>query len=448
MTDTVQLIEPPRRVTTRAKTRRRRAFWRKCLVGVAAFLLVSFGTLCVLFGSISATCHVLSQAIGLVRDRAYGTPPFHGKRQVRILLLGTDVAFGKVSRTDTMKLITVDLDKERISMLSIPRDTWVELPNGTHNRINSAHQLGGRDRQKAVALATQTVTDLLTDLAGQPVQIDYYVRIQTEGFVKIVDALGGVDIDVEKRMKYHDNWQSLNINLYPGMQHLNGKQAMGYVRFRHDREGDYARMERQDKFIRVLAEQMRGKQKSRRMLRMVGALMDMLSTDLSANDVIAMKKLVDKVGMNGIQSAQLPTVPTLRGAAQVVEVQDRVAAAQVIDDMLYGPRTTVVVLNGSQQQGLARDVREHIDAAAYNVVGVGTTEAPVETTTIFTSDRDKKTATKLASALGVSGPVETKSAPPTAKQNQETLTETAAQITIVLGRDYSAPQDVATSTTY
>lgn len=143
-------------------------------------------------------------------------------------------------------MVTVDTDTKNISMLWIPRDSRVAIPGQGWNKIGHAYAYGGSK------LSEQTVANLL----GVP--IDYYVAINMDGFQKVVDTLGGVDINVEKRMYYYDPYDEGEvdngglIDLKPGMQHMDGNVALQYVRFRHDETGDIGRIERQQKFAKAL----------------------------------------------------------------------------------------------------------------------------------------------------------------------------------------------------
>jgi len=131
-----------------------------------------------------------------------------------------------------MFVATIDEATKSVSLLSVPRDTRVKIPGHGWDKINHAYANGGSQlSQKAVE-----------NLLGIP--IDYYVTIDFAGFYKIVDAVGGVDVDVEKRMYYEDPYDELVIDIQPGMQHMNGKTAIQYVRYR-DSEGDIGRIERQ-----------------------------------------------------------------------------------------------------------------------------------------------------------------------------------------------------------
>ena len=143
-----------------------------------------------------------------------------------VLIMGVDEREDDFGRSDTIMVAQLDSTNDRLALLSIPRDTRV-LIRGGYDKINAAYAYGG------ISLAKQTVEDFL-DL-----EIDHYVIFNTSGLIKMLDAMGGIDIDVEKRMFYEDPWDDnggLYIDLRPGLQHMDGKTAMTYVRFR-DWEG-------------------------------------------------------------------------------------------------------------------------------------------------------------------------------------------------------------------
>jgi len=380
---------------------------------------------------------MVGQGAQLLQATVNHEPPFQGRQHVNILILGTDVNFVDkgIPRSDTIKLAAIDMAKPSIAILSIPRDTWVDIPGYGYAKINSAYQRGGDVENDRIESAKTVVSGMLSNISGRDVPIDYYVRIQTGGFKQIVDALGGVVIDVEKKMDYDDNYQNLYIHLNPGRQVLDGKQAMGYVRFRHDREGDYGRMRRQDQFIRALAAQIEQPETKSRLPRVLGAVNRMLKTDLTLNDIRGIKHIAGTLGMEGIHTVQLPTEPNSKGRASVVEVTDFTAAQLAIDDVLNGPRPTVVVLNGSGKRSLGRAVTEKLDSARFNVVGVGTLPEPVETTEVLAVKRCQNEAQGLAEQLGVAA-VNTETPVPAADFGKRTAPPPPGEITLVLGRNY------------
>ncbi len=171
------------------------------------------------------------------------------KNEVLFLLMGVDaedVKKSKGTRTDTMMLTKVNFDTGAINMLSIPRDTRV-LVKGKEDKINHAHAYGGPN------LTMDTVEDFLN------LELDYYVKVDYKVVMGIVDAIGGVEIDVPMNMKYRDDtpgFPLLDINLKKGMQTLYGKEAHDFLRFRKGYpEGDLGRIKAQQYFMKELIKQ-------------------------------------------------------------------------------------------------------------------------------------------------------------------------------------------------
>lgn len=159
---------------------------------------------------------------------------------VNVLVLGVDSVDG-THRADTIFVLGINPAKSRVSMLSIPRDTRV-LINGRARKINEILPRYGLD----------VLRSLLQDLLS--IQISRYVEVGFQSFVNVIDILGGIDLDIEKAMHYDDNWGKVHIHLDPGRNHLDGRLALNYVRFRADAAADLGRIKRQQKFMKVLLE--------------------------------------------------------------------------------------------------------------------------------------------------------------------------------------------------
>ncbi|MBR5783476.1 MAG: LCP family protein [Clostridia bacterium] len=188
-----------------------------------------------------------------------------------ILLMGCDASG---VRTDSIMLLHVDGADNRVDMLSLPRDSKIYY-NGSYHKLNSISALYG-----AEAMA-QTVEQL----TGVPV--DYYVRIYTGGFAQLVDALGGLEYEVEQDMVYSDPAQDLYINLKKGKQLLSGEQCEQYCRYRSYVMGDLTRTQRQRK---LLTELLRQKLKLQYVIKLPALwhiLNENTDTDLSAAEVIS-----------------------------------------------------------------------------------------------------------------------------------------------------------------
>ncbi|MEW6183224.1 MAG: LCP family protein [Bacillota bacterium] len=168
-------------------------------------------------------------------------------KKINFLILGSDARYGEEwSRSDSMMFVSADTHNKRMVFLSIPRDTLVSIPGHGRERINAAMAYGGPE------LAVDVVSELIDQ------QIDYYVVTNYEGFIKLVDALGGITLYVDKNMRHYDPERGgrFSINLTKGLQELDGEKALMYVRFRGDPLGDINRVDRQQKFLRAVAEEM------------------------------------------------------------------------------------------------------------------------------------------------------------------------------------------------
>jgi LCP family protein required for cell wall assembly len=335
-----------------------------------------------------------------------------------------------------------------MSVLTIPRDTWVELPNGRNGRINGAYSMGSsKDPKDHIDNAINTVAKLVSANSGEAIDIQYFVRLQPEGLVKIIDKMGGVKLDVEKKMKYSDPSQNLFIDLEPGMQLLNGYNAMCYARFRHDKEGDYGRIERQKKLFKALATKMKDPNEKIRVASCAGDIMEMMYTNLSLNDMLSLKDLISGVGMADIDanSFTLPTHPERIGGAAVVVVNGPEDVEPVLKDFLDGPRPTIVLLNGTKTAGQTKKIEELIDSTKYNIIGVGNTKVPMPVTTIYAPKKFVTSAQEVATSLGLAVEIETKTVAPAMKKEKKGITDVpSGQITVVIGDDYTEPDKTTT----
>jgi LCP family protein required for cell wall assembly len=206
------------------------------------------------------------------------------ERPYQILVMGVDrvldAPMGSPAsfngRSDSMLLIRVDPSDRTVNILSIPRDTQVPIPNYGVTKINAANVYGG------ATLAQEVVSDKLNG-----VQIDRYVRLDTSGLSALVDALGGVEVNVPKRMKYVDKTQKLNIDLYAGKQTLNGEQAEGFARFRHDEEGDIGRVQRQQIILKAIKSKISNPAVVFRFPEIIGVMQKHIDSSLSFDEMVA-----------------------------------------------------------------------------------------------------------------------------------------------------------------
>ena len=216
-----------------------------------------------------------------------------------VMIMGVDERADDVGRSDTLMIATLDPDKNQAALLSVPRDTRVKIKGHGFDKINAAYAYGGRK------LTQETIESLLNT------HIDHYIKINVHGFTKIIDALGGIDIDVEKRMYYEDPWDDdggLYIDLQPGMQHMDGKTAITYVRYR-DEEGDISRIKRQQNFMKAVMDKLVSPTIIPKLPAIVSAVSDSVETDMSVSEILSFLGTLQDAKDNGLKSEMLPGKP-------------------------------------------------------------------------------------------------------------------------------------------
>ncbi|WP_027086309.1 LCP family protein [Cohnella panacarvi] len=226
-------------------------------------------------------------------------PEWDGTERVNILLLGGDSRGLKADshpRSDTMMIASIDPVAKDIHLFSILRDTYTSIDHHGSNRINAAVTFGGP------RLAMSTVSDLV----GLP--IHHYVYTDFEGFISLIDALGGIDFEVDKPMRRTDNRDDprYNINLEAGMQHMDGLTALQYVRFRGDIQSDYGRSDRQRRFLSAIADEMKKTTSLIRLPQLLKSIAPYIETDIPPDDLLKLARLGMKLDTGNIAGIQLP----------------------------------------------------------------------------------------------------------------------------------------------
>lgn len=254
-------------------------------------------------------------------------------RQQNILLLGVDSNGNnsdtwKGTRSDTIILMNIDPATHSVNAISIPRDSKVYLPDKYGvDKINAAHAYGGID------MAKQTIEKTLG------VKIDKYICVHDEGVREVIDALGGIPIYVEKRMKYDDYAGHLHINLDKGNHVLSGQQAVGYLRFRHDGLGDIGRTQRQQWFLRGFLERLQNPQIISKIPQIVNISKKYIKTDMSLYELSQLAALAKGFDESNIQIAMLPGAPNSRGGVSYWII-DSDKAQDVVNRLIYREDTT------------------------------------------------------------------------------------------------------------
>ncbi len=323
--------------------------------------------------------------------------PLKLRQRVNVLVMGVDVTLNNrrqpvnLARSDALLLASFDPQTGTASFLSIPRDTRAAIPGHPGWwKINAAFALGGVD------LTVRTVEALL----GVPVH--RYVKLGPHSFARLVDAVGGVWVDVEHDMHYEDWWAGLRIELKKGRQLLSGDQAMGYARFRHDPLGDIARVQRQQKVARALFHRLKEPQTWLRAPQILQAVAENTQTNLTPHEVATLGWFLRRLGPDRVRTETLPG----RFAPLFWEPDsDRVRA--LVLEMFYGLRpeevreTTVEVRNASGVPGTGLLAAARLRQMGFQVVRVDAEPEGQLHTAVVSTRGDAHLARAVRDMLGV-----------------------------------------------
>lgn len=259
--------------------------------------------------------------------------PFLPRRQ-NILLLGVDSNGSDTdpwrgTRSDTIVILNIDPKTRSVNAISVPRDSKVYLPEDHGvQKINAAHALGG------IRLTKKTIEDTLG------IKIDKYFMVSDEAVEQLVNTLGGVPIYVEKRMNYDDYSGGLHVHLSKGLHVLMGKEAVGYLRFRHDGLGDIGRTQRQQWFLRGLLEKVQTPQSIAKIPEMLNIATKYVKTDLSLYELSQYAALAKSFDINKIEVATLPGRPNRKGSISYW-ILDPDKTQEVINRLIYRDEPTI-----------------------------------------------------------------------------------------------------------
>lgn len=358
--------------------------------------------------------------------------------KINVLVLGVDERKDDVGRSDTMFAVTVDTSTNQAALLSVPRDTRVRIPGHGWDKINHAYANG---KEK---LSLQAAEDLL----GIP--FDYYAVINFAAFSKIVDAVGGVDINVDQRMYYRDPYDDLVIDIKPGMQHMNGQSAIKYVRYRGE-DGDIGRIERQQKFIKAMLERVTSPSIIVRVPAIIREVSDAVRTNMTTGEMLSMAKLLNDAQKNGLKTDMVPGRPAYikdisYWLPDIVALREHIAQAQggglsskqlaeaeqLADEyersipremkVLEAPKTakaaakpgdktsaavpakppvpgkiTVAIVNASGTPALGAKMADVLKARGFEVAGITTSATPANSTVVVSYTTDGAVVNKLNS---------------------------------------------------
>jgi LCP family protein required for cell wall assembly len=364
-----------------------------------------------------------------------------GASRVNILIMGLDARDWEVGqgapRTDTMIVLTYDPVTNTAGMLSVPRDLWVDIPGYGHSRINNAYSLGERDRLPGggAGLAVQTVEQLLG------ITINYYAQIDFSAFVRFIDIIGGVKMDISSDIRVQVIGQDGTVLIPSGRQVLTGELALGYARYRHcpqgrnnserctEDEGDVDRGRRQQQVILAIRQQMARDDVRALVLNNALQIYDVLASGINTNmslpDAFSLGWAVKDISVEDIERAVIgppdygtyDTTPD--GTESVIKpfteniriLRDQVFASGSTRsplaltnqdvDLMKMEAANVSINNGSGNPGIADATRAYLEGQGMVIVSTGNADV-VNGTTIIDYTGNPYTVQYLANLMSVS----------------------------------------------
>ena len=366
----------------------------------------------------------------MARSMALGEP-------VTVLVFGTDAAKDS-EHSDTLLLSSFDSKRRGLDFLSIPRDTRVSIPGYKFHRINEVYgyefRKTGDMKQASRGVAAAVETVLSTDTVH--VQIPFYIHLNYGSFVKIINLIGGVWVDVLEPMDYDDNWGHYHIHMKQGLQHMNGHDALLYVRYRGD-SGDKGRILRQQGFIRTVAKSLLSPYTLFRAPFILMEIYRGIDTNIGLSDMVALALEMRSLRPSHIGFKLLPG--TMSGPYWVM---DRQGASFVIeqffgllshDSRILAPirpmkgKITVNVWNASPEPGMARRVALALRAHGFDVVQWGNFESRQRMTRVVDRSGNLDAARRVAEFLG------------TDDLHSEVNDKLLIDVDVIVGQDYHGP---------
>lgn len=411
---------PPNKLNKSPKRHYMRWFFWSAAFVLTATISASLGATLALVTPLSPFLAPL-QGLGAKNDLWHRGFQYKIARPINILIMGIDRVPNApknsrevfAGRSDTMLLLRLDPRDNTVKMLSIPRDTKVDIPGVGTAKINDANVEGGP------ALTARVVSRTLNDI-----QIDRYVRVTTEAFRELVDIVGGIEIYVPYPMQYVDKTQNLKIDLAQGWQTLNGDQAEQFARFRKDQFGDIGRVQRQQTLLKALRQRISNPTVLPRLAQAVRVMQQYIDTNLSLEEMLALVGFGLKLEPDDLKMVLLPgrfstpsesvasywimdSTGTDRVIREYFQANSSLSSPEAVADSASHVR--IAIQNSTKNPELGRRVVEYLAAKNFhNVYIVSDWPDRLRQTQIIVQQGDQKAAGILKQVLGV-GKVEASS---------------------------------------
>jgi LCP family protein required for cell wall assembly len=309
-----------------------------------------------------------------------GTIQWNGRDRITFVAMGLTQRTTEPARTDTLLVIDIDPSHHKINMLSVPRDLWVDIPGYGQGKLAIAYEIGGPK------LAAYTLERALS------IPVDYTLAMTFRGFIKLVDAMGGVDVTVPQELKDPTypcltGYAYCPIDIKPGAQHMDGATALEFVRERHAfAQQDLARVQDQQAFSDAVKRTLLSPSTWLRYPAILNAFKDGLITNLPLNDLpaigaqylLAGHSNVDHEYIN-LQNGLVQTATSSDGQS-ILQPTSAGGIPSLVhrlfwDGTLQRENASVAVLNGSTASGLASDVESTLQGLGFHTVSAGNADS-------------------------------------------------------------------------
>jgi LCP family protein required for cell wall assembly len=426
------------------------------LAYILGALLIVFG---LFTGGVAFTMvrsHTMNPLVGVVNYFVPSPESLFGKERIYVALYGLDYDYdandeptSKDSRTDKIEIYALDFPSKVVKSIAVPRDTDA-IVDGHEDKINAAYQYGGPAGSDAVVGSFLGLPKLAN---GH--YFDRYITFRINSSKAIIDAIGGIDVPVTETMNYDDTWGHLHIHFKPGLTHMNGDEAVSYMRFRHDACSDPCRIKRQQQVEKLTIEKLKNDKFNdlAHIAQLIDVVRHNVDTNMTPDEMKALGWHFRDVNMADIHATQIPyTTDKELNCCGDVLIADDAAKAKIVADFT-GPYfeatpppdagavasvkpadVRVDVRNGSGVAGLGAKLAAQLRKDGYVINSVGNADSfDYDVTQIRATPRTPLAGERVRSDIHLAQATVTPVPLPTSS-----TASTLADVTVIVGRDFAS----------
>jgi LCP family protein required for cell wall assembly len=432
------------------------------LAYILGALLIAFGLFTGLVAFTMVRSHTYNPVVGIVNYFVPSPESMFGKERIFVLLMGLDYDYStldeptsKDARTDKIEAFAIDFPAKVIESVAVPRDMDA-IVNGHEDKINDAYHFGGVKNTDAVVGSFLGLPKTAT--GGY---FDRYVTLRINASKDVIDAIGGLDVPVTETLNYDDSWGHLHIHFKPGLQHMDGDQAVSYARFRHDACSDPCRIKRQQQIEHLTIEKLKNDKFND--LTHIAQLIDVIrrnvDTNLTSDEMKSLGWAFRDLNIADVHSTQVPftTDKNLNCCGDVL-IADDAGKAKIVNEFVGPYRAAtpppsadelaaikpsglrIDVRNGSGVPGLGAKVAAVLRRDGYVINSVGNADTfDYDTTQIRATSKTPLAGERVRNDIHLAAATVTPIPDPTLEATAATPAKAPAalaDVTVVVGRDY------------